>query len=109
MVLAVFEPAPDRGPVHLGLIVLCHQLLCTFGLWLIPRTWGLGLGVILGLGLTAAGVCIAGMLLMPWVVDGDMGWWARILQASPLLTVPGLLWLAHRPMGHIGAMAHRAC
>ncbi|WP_374927899.1 hypothetical protein [Kytococcus sedentarius] len=107
VVVAVVAEA-DRGLTDwalIALLLLAHTLWCTLGPWLMTRTWGWSTGVIVLLALLWAASFVLVVMGVVSALLGDAGWWVRPLAASPLLTLPGLLWLAHRDMGHVAAFS----
>lgn len=101
------------GPEGLGWflaapLVLAYVLVVTLGLWSLTRTWEWSPFVAVPLVVVGAFGWLAALMALAFTVTGSVGWWSTVLLALGMLSLPGLLWLAHRPMDHVAVAGEAA-
>lgn len=99
----------DGAPRWLGdgWVLLALALWCTLALWSLTRTWRWPVGVAVLAALVVTGLLVVTFGATVYTLTGSTGWWSRLLASSPVVTLPGLLWLAHRPMGMLAVSSRR--
>ena len=86
-------------------VLLAGTLLSTLVPWLLTRTWRWPRWVVVLVAVVGMGLVVAMMGAAVITLGGNWGWWSTPTVVSPVVTMPGLLWLAHRPMGHLSVSA----